>query len=260
MNMKHDKRKGFLAGYRKAGPTLKFVIWLAIIAVILAICFFVVQFCTSKSDFHDAAENREENFTSISKRFDNIDKKLTKREDLIKYRTPIKSPAYLKSDKELNEIFNTGTVFMWFKINSSNDKKDRYLFDFVNYYDKSAFRLYIVNNVTLMFDIFDNHNRKYSLSYTSSKAFTKFTAVHVTWASKNEIKLYLNGNSVSTQQVVDAVFSGPVRDFYIGTDLNGIIGEIRLSNIVRSEGWIKATYHNLSDPGSFVYPGTPERP
>jgi hypothetical protein len=23
--MKHDKRKGFLAGYRKAGPTLKFI-------------------------------------------------------------------------------------------------------------------------------------------------------------------------------------------------------------------------------------------
>ena len=41
---------------------------------------------------------------------------------------------------------------------------------------------------------------------------------------------------------------------------NGIIDEVRISNIARSTDWIAASYNNQSDPGTFVVEGTPETP
>ncbi len=59
-NMEKDKRKGLWAGYKKAGPTLRFTIKAAIFAIILAMVFFFLQvyFGASKRLQRDAQEDR----------------------------------------------------------------------------------------------------------------------------------------------------------------------------------------------------------
>lgn len=48
--MKSDKRTGFVAGYKKAGPTLKFTIWVAAVGLILSFIYFVIQFRTGATE------------------------------------------------------------------------------------------------------------------------------------------------------------------------------------------------------------------
>ncbi len=38
-----DMRKGLIAGYKKLGPTGRFLFWCAIIAIVLAVAFFIIQ-------------------------------------------------------------------------------------------------------------------------------------------------------------------------------------------------------------------------
>lgn len=47
--MSRDKRKGFWAGYKRAGPTQRLVINIAIISLILVVGFFVIQQLSSPS-------------------------------------------------------------------------------------------------------------------------------------------------------------------------------------------------------------------
>lgn len=47
--MSRDRRKGLIAGYKKAGPTLRFTIKAAIAAIILAFVFFAIQIWQSAS-------------------------------------------------------------------------------------------------------------------------------------------------------------------------------------------------------------------
>lgn len=59
--MTKDKRKGFLAGYKKAGPTLRFTIKAAILSLVLALAFFLYQawFGASKELQTEAKQDRE---------------------------------------------------------------------------------------------------------------------------------------------------------------------------------------------------------
>lgn len=246
-----DKIKRLIAGYRKAVAKRKFSI-IAIISLLLGFYFLYSELSsTTKEDLDEIKEILL---------FDDY-----RDLDLKKNNTPLRSPSFIRNSKEVNEIFDTGSILVWFKIDSLSNKKEKCLHECVNYYNETAFKLYISNNSILNFEIFDNHNRKYSLSYISSETFTKFTVVDVTWASKKELKLYFNGKCVSTQKVNDATFSNPVRDFYIGSGyskgslLNGVIKEIRLSKKVFSKEWIQTTYNNLSDPGSFAIPGPTQK-
>ncbi len=58
--MSNDKRKGFIAGYRKAGPTLRFTIKVSILALVLALAFFLIQawFGASKELQMEAKQDR----------------------------------------------------------------------------------------------------------------------------------------------------------------------------------------------------------
>lgn len=66
-----DKRKGLWAGYKKAGPTLKFTIRIAIFAIIITTIYFLIQIKLGASK-----KIQEETRTSISSGFDNVDKKI----------------------------------------------------------------------------------------------------------------------------------------------------------------------------------------
>ncbi|NWG03799.1 MAG: hypothetical protein HXY44_13180 [Syntrophaceae bacterium] len=59
--MSGDKRKGFFAGYRKAGPTLRFTIKVGVIAIVLAVALFAIQmyFGPTKTMQHEAKIDRK---------------------------------------------------------------------------------------------------------------------------------------------------------------------------------------------------------
>ncbi len=59
--MGRDRRKGLIAGFKKAGPTLKFTIIMCVVSVGCAIIFFIVQFKTgaTKKDLKGAQEDRD---------------------------------------------------------------------------------------------------------------------------------------------------------------------------------------------------------
>jgi hypothetical protein len=38
--------------------------------------------------------------------------------------------------------------------------------------------------------------------------------------------------------------------------MHGLIDDVRVSDIARTDGWIEATYHNTNTPGDFAAPGT----
>jgi hypothetical protein len=56
-----DKRKGFFAGYRKAGPTLRFTIGAGVLAIVLTVAFFAIQmyFGPTKAMQDEAKEDRK---------------------------------------------------------------------------------------------------------------------------------------------------------------------------------------------------------
>jgi len=46
----------------------------------------------------------------------------------------------------------------------------------------------------------------------------------------------------------------------LGQCFQGIIDELRISNIIRSANWIETNYNNQNDPATFIIAGTPETP
>ena len=77
----------------------------------------------------------------------------------------------------------------------------------------------------------------------------------ITWDTANGIQLYTNGNGDGGSSGATALFlDGTLRDLCVGKALyenvapyRGVIDEVRISNIARSDAWIKATYYSNWD-------------
>jgi hypothetical protein len=54
-----DMRKGLVAGYKKLGPTGRFLFWCAIIAIVLAVVFFIIQQKTGATKEGQVAEQQD---------------------------------------------------------------------------------------------------------------------------------------------------------------------------------------------------------
>jgi hypothetical protein len=63
-------------------------------------------------------------------------------------------------------------------------------------------------------------------------------------------KIYVNGAVISSKTLTGSIATANAY-FYIGSDFEGEIDEVRVSNIARSEAWIKADYH--SGKGDLLY-------
>jgi hypothetical protein len=86
-----------------------------------------------------------------------------------------------------------------------------------------------------------------------------------TWSSGNQKIVYLNGVQDGTE-----AFTGPIgtdtRPLYIGgrtgsTDsIDGLLDEVRISNVARDACWIRTEYNNQNNPGTFVSLGAEQGP
>jgi len=77
-------------------------------------------------------------------------------------------------------------------------------------------------------------------------------------------RLWLNG-AVKAEATVSGALAAGTEGMGIGENITGVadpfdglIDEIRISTLVRSDAWITATYRNLSDPVSFLVAGSEE--
>ena len=72
--------------------------------------------------------------------------------------------------------------------------------------------------------------------------------------SGNTLEAFVNGSSIGTDTNTSAI-SRLGTPIYFGhynlDDLNGIIDEVHISNVVRSNEWIKTSYNNQNNPSSF---------
>lgn len=268
MRLKVNKRKGLISGYKKLGPVQKFLFRATILGIILALIFFVYQNYTSidKYDIQNAQSDREQKHDEQLKKIEELKDVLRKElKDLARLDKPLKSPVIIRNAKELNEAFPEGTILVWAKVDSAKYNLDKYLYECINYFDQTVFKLYISNDKIINFEIYDNRNKKYSLNYTPPIDFTEYSIIAVTWQSNQEIKLYYNGRCVSTQKIDNAEFSVLVKDFYIGSGyskqfmLNGEIKELRLLKDALPDKEIKTIFNNLFNSKKLFKIGTPEK-
>ncbi|MDO5969003.1 LamG-like jellyroll fold domain-containing protein, partial [Flavivirga aquimarina] len=81
-------------------------------------------------------------------------------------------------------------------------------------------------------------------------------------ASGTGMTAFLNGN-FSSEITVVALPDGLAQNLYLGARsngsllLDGIIDELRISNIARSDDWISTEYNNQNSPSTFATSGTP---
>lgn len=94
--MSRDKRKGFIAGYKKAGPTTRISIIIACIAILLGALYFCVQLWmgATKGDLREAQGDREEKYRKQLERIDEVKEIVESRQIMPVHRDS--SPAYPK--------------------------------------------------------------------------------------------------------------------------------------------------------------------
>lgn len=76
--MKQDKRKGFWAGYKRLGPTQRFLVNLSIIAVIISVLLFAIQweYGASKNLQREAQKDREAKHKELKVHLESLDRKI----------------------------------------------------------------------------------------------------------------------------------------------------------------------------------------
>jgi hypothetical protein len=91
---------------------------------------------------------------------------------------------------------------------------------------------------------------------------------HIAWteASHGLRKIFMNGN-LDAQGKYEASIWSETSNTYLGLNphgssgnrkVDGVLDEVRVSNIARSEDWISTTYNNQNDPMNFYIIGPEE--
>ena len=81
--------------------------------------------------------------------------------------------------------------------------------------------------------------------------------------SATHVRTYINGEEVGTPQSHSGVIDKDEMDLRIGVgnypgNLDGLLDEVRISDVARSTEWIKTSYNNQSDPANFYIEGSEE--
>ena len=112
-------------------------------------------------------------------------------------------------------------------------------------------------------DAADNYQ---SYEGTTTYGYRQWVQVVMVYDADQELRFYANGGLDGTVPVgsygditndLPTIIGASLADGGVeGADdkqyFNGIIDEVRLSNVARSAGWISTSYNNQNDPGSFV--------
>jgi hypothetical protein len=126
---------------------------------------------------------------------------------------------------------------------------------------KPDFYSFTINDGNLEFTISDGSNTETISSEEINKEIWQF--VTATYTS-NELKLYINGEIVNSKEITPITIGINSNSIIIGNNVSytqdyiGYIDEIRISNIPKSNNWIKTEYNNQNDPYSFYTFGVKE--
>jgi hypothetical protein len=108
-----------------------------------------------------------------------------------------------------------------------------------------------------------------SNTITTSEGWMYISVTYEGGSPTSDPLIYKNGNLIAPLEEWNTPagsFDTNYRDLYIGNredlqrDFDGIIDEVRISNVVRSSGWIATEYNNQKQPSSFYNIGSEETP
>ncbi len=103
-------------------------------------------------------------------------------------------------------------------------------------------------------------------------AINSWYYIEATWTSGQVPTIYVNGVAFTPTPTttISSIYNNPLEPLYIGRAyiggtsdgrfFNGIIDEVRISNIARSEAWIKTSYNNQVNPSGFITLGGQKGP
>jgi hypothetical protein len=119
------------------------------------------------------------------------------------------------------------------------------------YYSWAAY----LNLTHFMFTAYNGTNRTITSDYTAQANVGFYvTIVYDGDSSSNNASIYINGaldktGTVITELRTDAYNRISIGASWNGTNrfMNGVIDEVRISNVTRTADWIKATYNSLFD-------------
>lgn len=149
------------------------------------------------------------------------------------------------------DISGNITLSAWININNFGDTPD--LITKGDYTD--AYSTWIRSNGTLRFATQNNTLTSGSTISSGSLAYVSFTK------SNSGRTIYINGNAAGSDGNTTN-FDTNTSPLYISTSsygLNGMVDEVRVSNIARSADWIATEYENQNTPNSF-YVENEEKP
>jgi MSHA biogenesis protein MshQ len=147
------------------------------------------------------------------------------------------------------------TISGWVRTNKSGH--------IINPYSGSQYnlRLQYDNGDTLRAVRYDGNNVQGDVQVQIDLSTVTFV-VGIYDADNDEVRLYSDGSLIGTDS--NSLDITTQNDYYIGSQegstafLDGIIDEIRLSGVARSDEWIKTSYETQTDPSSFHTVGSEE--
>ena len=129
-----------------------------------------------------------------------------------------------------------------------------------------AFTLYLIDSGGLKFYYWSSGGTRYWGESSFTLSTNTWYHVAATFTSNgNQVELFKNGIKNMSTESTSSEWQDNSNDMYIGGDpgetaytIDGKIDEFRISNIVRSDGWILTGYNNQNDPSSFFSVGPEE--
>jgi MSHA biogenesis protein MshQ len=131
-----------------------------------------------------------------------------------------------------------------------------------------CYTFYLIQPGTLKFYYWTSGGTRYwgESSFTLSTS-TWYHVVATFTSNGNQVELFQNGvknmptestQSEAQDNTVDMMVGGQEEDGHGGWTIDGRIDEFRISNIVRSDGWISTGYNNQINPETFMTFGEKE--
>ena len=156
--------------------------------------------------------------------------------------------------KDEEKPIKSGTINLWAKFNAVDSNNIRYLFDAYDEYNKNRVSLYLEQNRYLTFSLCDSDATCIQIkNQLIEDELLNWLNVAIIWKEEGGIlELFVNGNLRNTRDISSINFDSGFKEFFIGSDMNqreqafAILDEVGISNVPRSESWIKRTYDNAN--------------
>jgi hypothetical protein len=153
------------------------------------------------------------------------------------------------------------TMEAWVNLNACNNQK---LVGKTNSTHTRGYVLGIAADCTVYPEIWDSGGTSYAWNgYGTALSASQWGHVATTWTTGGNMIGYVNGSQVRSISAGSNPIGTGAETAAIGVApwdknsywTNGLIDEVRISKVARTDGWIKTSYNNQSDPASFYSVG-----